>query len=233
MTERETEILARAERLVRNRLQNDSSGHDWWHISRVRRLATQIGISENADIFVVQLAALLHDLDDYKLTGDRQPGIDYKLTGDLQPGIELPLATRWMADLEVDKDVVSLVREIITDLSYKGSEVATPMRTTEGMVVQDADRLDAIGAIGVARAFAYGGAKGRPLYDPEVKPVRHRSFEEYKSAKGPTINHFYEKLVLLKDLMNTTTAKRIAAGRHQFLTEFLDKFLAEWEGRDC
>lgn len=131
--------------------------------------------------------------------------------------------------MNVKEDAVSQVVEIIKDISFKGARVETPMKTIEGMVVQDADRLDAIGAIGIGRAFAYGGHKGREMYNPGIEPVMDQSFQQYKNNKGPTINHFYEKLLLLKDLMNTETAKEMAEDRHHFMEQFLDKFFKEWK----
>jgi len=210
-------ILTKTEQYVRRTLADDSSGHDWWHIYRVRQNALKIGEQEAVDLFVVQLAALLHDIADYKFHG-----------GDESVGPKV--ARAWLEKLAVDEDIVAHVCEIIQDLSFKGAGVKTEMRTREGMVVQDADRLDAIGAIGIARAFAYGGHKGRPMYDPAIKPELHHSFEAYKNTQSPTINHFYEKLLLLKDLMNTKTAKAIAAERHQFMEVFLARFQKEWEG---
>ena len=142
------------------------------------------------------------------------------------------MSREWLEKLEVDEAVISHVCQIIKDASFKGSGVMSKMKSTEGMVVQDADRLDAIGAIGIARTFAYGGAKGREMYNPVVKPDKHESFEEYKNNQSNTINHFYEKLLLLKELMNTATAKKIAEKRHRVMEEFLDEFFQEWEGKD-
>jgi uncharacterized protein len=200
---------------VRQLLAGDSSGHDWWHIERVRRSALAIGREEGADLFVVELAALLHDVADWKFAG-----------GDHEAG---PRAARaWLEKYALPSEVTDHVCSIIAGLSFKGAGVPTPMATLEGQIVQDADRLDAIGAIGVARTFAYGGHKGQPIYDPESPPTMHGSFEDYKQGGGSTINHFYEKLLLLSERMNTRTGKRLAAGRHAFLQQFLEQFLAEW-----
>jgi uncharacterized protein len=203
---------------VRGLLAGDSSGHDWLHIERVRRTALAIGREEGADLVVVELAALLHDVADWKFEG-----------GDHTAGPRE--AGRWLAGLGVNPTVTDHVCQIIAGLSFKGAGVATPMATLEGQIVQDADRLDALGAIGVARAFAYGGHKGQPIYDPATSPQPHASFDEYKRGGGSTINHFYEKLLLLKDRMNTATGRRLAAERHQFLERYLEQFFAEWDAR--
>lgn len=210
-------ILKQTEEYIRNKLSGEGSGHDWWHVYRVWKNAIYIGKHENVDLFMVQLAALLHDISDWKFNeGD-----------DVGP----KLAREWLEKMRVDEKVISHVCKIIKEISFKGAGVKTPMRTKEGMVVQDADRLDAIGAIGIARTFAYGRHKGREIYNPNIKPELHDSFEKYKSGKGHTINHFYEKLLLLKDLMNTKTAKKIAKERHKFMEQFLDRFYKEWEGK--
>lgn len=202
---------------IRQLVAGDSSGHDWHHIERVWKTAVTIGRGEGADLYVVQLAALLHDIADWKFHG-----------GDESAG---PRAARdWLARFNVEEPIVEHVCEIIASLSFKGAGVATPMRTLEGQVVQDADRLDAVGAVGIARAFAYGGHKGRAMYDPAIPPTPHDSFGAYKKNAGPTINHFYEKLLLLKDRMNTAAGARLAAARHQFMEQFLEQFFAEWNG---
>ena len=200
---------------VRQLLAGDSSGHDWWHIERVRGMALAIGRGEGADLYIVELAALLHDIADWKFHG-----------GD--DGLGPRRAAEWLSALDVAPAVIEYISEIIRQISFKGAQVATPMRTLEGQVVQDADRLDAIGAIGIARAFAYGGHAGRALYDPDIAAEGHASFEAYKKNSGPTINHFHEKLLLLKDRMNTPTARRLAEGRHQFIVDYLQRFHAEW-----
>lgn len=212
------EILQQTTDHVCQLLSGEGSGHDWFHIERVCRTAVAIGREEGADLFVVELAALLHDVADWKFAG-----------GDHEAG---PRAARdWLVRLGSAPEVIEHVCEIIAGLSFKGAGVATPMRTTEGQVVQDADRLDALGAIGIARAFAYGGHKGRPLYDPASAPQPHASFDAYKKGTGPTINHFYEKLLLLKDRMNTATGRRLAAERHAFMEQYLRQFFSEWEGQ--
>jgi len=214
----ERDIIQQTAEHVRQLLSGEGSGHDWFHIERVHRTALAMAGEEQADLFVVELAALLHDVADWKFAG-----------GDHEAG---PRAARsWLELLAVPTVVIDHVCEIIASLSFKGAGVATTMRTLEGQVVQDADRLDALGAIGIARAFAYGGHKGRALYDPAVAPESHDSFEAYKKNTGPTINHFYEKLLLLQDRMNTTAGKRLAAARHDFMDRYLEQFFAEWEGK--
>lgn len=210
--------LRRTAEHVQSLLSGEGTGHDWWHVHRVWQNAKHIGAQEGADMFIVELAALLHDIADWKFhNGDETAG---------------PREARaWLEKIDVDGGVIDHVCEIIKDLSFKGSGVKTTMRTKEGMVVQDADRLDALGAIGIARAFAYGGHKKREIYNPEISPVLHQSFEEYKTTVGTTINHFHEKLLLLRGLMNTNTARRIAEERHRFMEEYLQRFLQEWDGR--
>lgn len=213
----ERDIIQKTTDHVRGLLSGEGSGHDWFHIERVRNVALTIAREEKADLFVVELTALLHDVADWKFAG-----------GDHDAG---PRAAReWLASFDVPTATIDHVANIIASLSFKGAGVETPMSTIEGQCVQDADRLDAIGAIGIARAFAYGGHKGRAMYDPAIPPEPHASFEAYKKNSGPTINHFYEKLLLLKDRMNTATGKWLAAGRHDFMDVFLDEFMDEWSG---
>lgn len=212
------------EAFVRERLQGDASGHDWFHTDRVRRLALRLAREEEAagatlDHRVVELAALLHDLDDWKFAGGDEAAAPRA-------------ATAWLSGHGVDTKTISHVAEIVGTLSFKGAGVPTPMRTIEGAVVQDADRLDAIGAIGIARTFAYGGFRGIPMHDPDVFPELHETFAIYKASVGTTINHFPEKLLLLRDRMNTAAARRLAARRHVVMESFLTQFLAEWDGRD-
>jgi uncharacterized protein len=199
---------------VKRILSKDTTGHDWLHTERVARTALQIARKEKADTFVVELAALLHDVGDWKFHG-----------GDETAGERI--SRRWLKKSKTPDPVIDHVCAIIQGVSFKGAHVKTPMRTLEGKIVQDADRLDAIGAIGIARAFAYGGAKGRPIYDPRVEPVLHRSFAHYKKNTAPTITHFYEKLLLLKDRMHTRTARSMAGERHRFVLSFLRQFFKE------
>ena len=212
------QILQKTQQYVRETLEGEASGHDWWHIYRVLQLAKNIGEKEGADMFVVELAALLHDIADFKFHG-----------GDTTAGPRV--AGEWLQTLNVDEEVINHVKDIILNLSYKGAKVENKIKTKEGFVVQDADRLDAIGAMGIARTFAYGGHKGYSMHDPNIKVKIHESFEEYKNHKGTIINHFYEKLLLLKDKMNTETAKQIAEERHKYMEEFLDRFYKEWDGK--
>jgi uncharacterized protein len=210
-----TKIINKVSEFVKAKQTGESSGHDWWHTYRVWQTAKKIGLKEKADLFVVELAAILHDLEDWKFSGNNEHN----------------QAETILNDLAVESEIINHVLVIIKNLSFKGAGVDSSMETIEGKVVQDADRLDALGAIGIARAFAYGGFKGREMYDPEVKSQKHESFEQYKNSKGTTLNHFYEKLFLLKDLMNTETAKQIAQERHKFMEEFVKCFLKEWEGK--
>lgn len=204
---------------IKGKLTGESSGHDWWHVYRVWSTAIHIGKKEKADMFIVELAALLHDIADWKFHG-----------GDASAGSRA--AREWLLSLGVDEGSISHVCDIIDGVSYKGAGVKTQMTTKEGMVVQDADRLDAMGAIGIARAFAYGGSANREMYSPGVKAEAHQTFEQYKSSRGTTVNHFYEKLLLLKDRMNTATGKRIAEKRHRYMEQYLKRFYKEWEGKD-
>lgn len=214
----QSHIIQKTAEYIKQEFSADSSGHDWWHIYRVWKNAITICEHEKADPFIVELAALLHDLDDWKFND----------TGD-----ETPLrAKAWLDSCGVEIPIADEVCEIIKHISYKGAGVENKMKSLEGFIVQDADRLDAIGAIGIGRAFAYGGYKNRPMYDPESAPQMHATFEQYKNSKSATINHFYEKLLLLKDMMNTPTAKKIAEQRHEVMLGFLDQFMKEWEGRD-
>lgn len=212
------DILKRTECYVRRELEGEGTGHDWWHIHRVRNTALSIAKEEKADLFIVELAALLHDIADHKFNN-----------GDETIGPKA--AQRWLESLNLDETSIIHVKDIITNVSFKGANVKTPMKTLEGKIVQDADRLDALGAIGVARAFAYGGFRERELYNPERLPTLHDTFDAYKKDDGPTINHFYEKLFLLKDRMNTSTGKKIAEHRHQFMKDYLNRFYSEWNGK--
>jgi uncharacterized protein len=213
----ERDIIQQTAEHVRGLLAGDSTGHDWFHIERVRNTALAIAREEGADLFIVELAALLHDVADWKFAdGDHTASPR--------------AARRWLEAMPVPSEMVDHVEEIVANLSFKGAGVPTPMRSLEGRIVQDADRLDALGAIGIARTFAYGGHKGQALHDPAIRPQMHASFEAYKKNVGTTINHFYEKLLLLKDRMNTATGKRLAEERHKYMEAFLEQFLAEWQG---
>jgi uncharacterized protein len=212
-----TELLHKTAAHIRNLLSGDSSGHDWWHIDRVRRNALLLARAEGADLLIVELAALLHDIADWKFhDGDELAGAR--------------TAREWLTACRAEASTIDHVCEIIASLSFKGAGVPTEMKSLEGKCVQDGDRLDAIGAVGIARAFAFGGHFGRQMYDPEIQPELHQSFQAYKAKGGPTINHFYEKLLLLKDRMQTVTGRRLALQRHQFMEQFLIQFFTEWNG---
>lgn len=215
MTGEQARILASAEEYARSELRHESSGHDWRHIERVRNLARVIAREEGADRYICELTALLHDLADAKIAGD-------EATGERR-------VRDWLVALAVEPAVIERVMEIITTMSFAGGN-RPPMTTLEGRVVQDADRLDALGAVGIARTFAYGGSRGRLLYDPDIPSQQHTSAEAYHASDAPTINHFYEKLLLLKDRMNTPYARRLAEGRHAYMEAFLAEFFAEWDG---
>ena len=210
-------IIKEVENYVKKELAGDSTGHDWWHIRRVRQMAKVVAEKEGGDLFVIELAALLHDIADWKFNdGDEKAGS--KKTKDLLEG------------LGINEEIIKQVGEIVDNVSFKGAGVENKIKTKEGMIVQDADRLDVIGAIGAARIFAYGGSVGREIYDPNIKPKFHKTFEDYKKNKSSSINHFYEKVLLLKDRLNTKTARKIAVQRHKFLEKYLEQFFKEWEG---
>ncbi|GGG50415.1 HD domain-containing protein [Hymenobacter glacieicola] len=213
-------LVARTADFIRATFLHEGSGHDWEHIRRVWQVARALAQqTPTANVQITELGALLHDVADWKFHG-----------GDEEAG---PRAARqWLESQQAGESVIQAVEKIIREISFKGLGVATPMSTVEGELVQDADRLDAIGAIGVARAFAYGGHKGRPLHDPTVAPLQHQTFESYKQNTAPTINHFYEKLLHLRERLNTPAARRVAQERHAFLEQFLAQFLREWEGQD-
>lgn len=200
---------------VKDYFKNDFSGHDYFHTLRVYNIAKQLAIKEKADLNIVSLASLLHDVDDIKLSFDTHKNKDN--------------ARRFMLENNLSIEVIEKVIEIINEISYKGNESTFP-KTIEGKCVQDADRLDAIGAIGIARAFAYGGNHNRVMHDPSELPKLEMTEEEYRSHVSTTINHFYEKLFNLKDLMNTKTAKEIADSREVYMKEFVTRFLNEWDG---
>lgn len=202
---------------VKNKLQNAEAGHDWFHIERVYRNSLLIANEEECDLEVVKLAALLHDIADSKFNdGDESIG---------------PKTARTFLEKEnIPQETLNHVVAIIENISFKGGNFEKKITSKELEIVQDADRLDAIGAIGIARTFNYGGFKNRQLYNPEIAPQLKMTKEEYKNSEAPTINHFYEKLLLLKDKMNTETGKKIAQERHRFMEFFLSQFYAEWDG---
>lgn len=202
---------------IRDRMTGESSGHDWWHIYRVWQMARRLAIEERADLLLVELGALLHDIADWKFHG-----------GDLGEGPRQ--ARSWLESIGASREVVEAVVRIVERVSFKGAGVADDMPWLEGQIVQDADRLDAMGAIGIGRAFAYGGHAGRLMYDPNHPPEQHDSADAYRRSGGPTLNHFHEKLFLLRDRMHTSAARRIATERHRVMEEFVNQFLGEWSG---
>lgn len=210
-------LIEQTKTFVRDRLTEAEGGHDWWHIHRVWTNARLIAREEEVDMLVVELAALLHDIADSKFhDGDEEIG---------------PRTARtWLERQDLDPDTIHHVVQIIRHISFKGGHNEGKFYSPELAVVQDADRLDALGAIGIARAFNYGGHKGRGLYDPDVPPNLRMSKEEYKTSTAPTINHFYEKLLLLKDRMNTETGRKMAEDRHRFMEMYLEQFYREWHG---
>ena len=211
------EIIQKTIVFVKDTLTDAEGGHDWWHIYRVWKSAKHIAQHEDVDIFIVELGALLHDIADSKFHG-----------GDEQVGPQK--AREFLQSIQIDAQVIDHIEKIISNISFKGGRLPQNFKSPELDVIQDADRLDAIGAIGIARTFNYGGHKGRTIYNPEIKPNLQLSKEEYKNSEAPTLNHFYEKLLLLKDRMNTQTGKEMAEKRHDFMLTFLDQFYKEWDG---
>ncbi|RAK23581.1 uncharacterized protein B0I03_10346 [Flavobacterium aquaticum] len=204
---------------VKNQLAHAEGGHDWFHIERVYKNALLIAEEEECDVTVVKLGALLHDIADSKFHG-----------GDETVGPKT--ARTFLESQNVSEDIILHVIAIIENISFKGGNFEKKFNSKELEIVQDADRLDALGAIGIARTFNYGGFKNRPLYNPNIQPNLNMSKEEYKNSESPTLNHFYEKLLLLKDKMNTETGKKIAQKRHDFMVTFLSQFYAEWDGQE-
>jgi len=223
------EIIEKTEYFVKETLSKDSTGHDWWHIHRVRNLAKRIALREGADIFIVELAALLHDIGDYKFfQGDEEAGA--------------VKVREWLSSLEISPSLIDKIVEITSQISFmhtlpdkgegKGKKnSAIPILSKELMSVTDADRLDAVGAIGIARAFTYGGFFNRQIYDPATKPNKSITKEKYKITEAPSINHFYEKLLKLKDMMYTKLGRKMAKKRHRFLNLYLKQFFKEWKGK--
>lgn len=203
---------------VKQTLAGAEAGHDWFHIERVYKTACAIQAAEQGDEMIVKLAALLHDIADSKFNGGDEE-IGPQIAGDLLTTLGLP------------RETIIHVQQIIKNLSYKASLGTVEFQSKELNIVQDADRLDAIGAIGIARAFTYGGFKNRVLYNPEIPPALNMTKDAYKSSEAPTINHFYEKLLLLKDLMKTEAGRSIAQKRHEFMLAYLEEFYQEWEGK--
>lgn len=201
---------------IKPQFEVDATGHDWFHIERVLELSRFLQRKEGGDLEIIELAALLHDISDHKFNG-----------GKLDEGGRV--AERLLQEFNYPQERIDRVKYIVDHISYKGANTEAEMNSLEGKIVQDADRLDAIGAIGIGRTFAYGGHKGQPMHEPSLKPKLHDSFEEYADSKGTTINHFYEKLLLLSDRLNTATAQELGAKRHQIMKTFLKDFLEEWQ----
>ena len=208
-------IINDAVEFVRNTFMDDYSGHDYFHTLRVYKMATRIAEQENANLTIVQLAALLHDVDDIKLSPETHANKDR--------------TAAFLRGHSISEAMIKTICDIISEVSFRGTDSITP-KTIEGRCVQDADRLDAIGAVGIARAFAYGGSHNRMIHDPEIKPIVNMNADEYQNHVSTTINHFYEKLFRLRDLMNTDTAKKIAKHREAYMKTYISEFLDEWDG---
>lgn len=209
-------IINDTKEMVREKLLNEGTGHDWYHIERVWKTAVTLAEKEKANRFIVELAALLHDLIDDKLVSDKDEAVQEVMY--------------WLEGVGVTSKDSEKILEIIETISFKGGN-SKKLRTLEAQIVQDADRLDAIGAIGIARCFAYAGSKGDPLFDPELSVRERMTEEEYRKGKSSAVHHFYEKLLKLKDLMNTKAARDVAEERHAFMEEYLTRFFNEWEGK--
>ncbi len=207
-------IVKKIQKLVEKHLSGEATGHDWWHAWRAWKLAKKIAKKEGGDLFIIELAALLHDVEDWKFNNRKNSGVN--------------LAKKWLTGLKINKKIVNHVCHIVKNISFKGADIENRIKTKEGKIVQDADRLDAVGAIGIARVFAYSGYAGKEIYNPRTKPKPHKTFREYRQAKNTAINHFYEKILLLKNRLNTKTAKEMAEKRHEFVKQFLNQFYKEW-----
>jgi len=211
------EIIAKTIEFVKHELNDAEGGHDWWHIQRVWKNSLHIAKHEDVDLLIVELGALLHDIADSKFHNGNE---------DIGP----QKSSAFLQSIGVDQGVINHVEQIIRNISFKGGKEVQKFKSLELDVVQDADRLDAIGAIGIARTFNYGGFKNNALFNPNIPPKLDMTKEEYKKGNAPTINHFYEKLLLLKDRMNTKTGLQIAENRHRYMENFLKQFYAEWNG---
>lgn len=210
-------LIELTQKFVKQKLENAEGGHDWWHVYRVWNMSKNIAKTENVNPLIVELGALLHDIADSKFNdGDETIGPI--------------LAAKFLESQNVEEEITDHVIKIIKNISFKGGKEISKFKSLELDVVQDADRLDAIGAIGIARTFNYGGYKNREIYNPTILPNLNMTKEEYKNSEAPTINHFYEKLLLLKDRMNTKTGKNIALKRHKIMEEYLKQFYKEWNG---
>ena len=214
----ESKVIQATKAFVQSELKDAEGGHDWFHIERVYKNALLLARAEDVNLEIVSLGALLHDIADSKFhQGNENVGPQ--------------TARKFLESLHVQDFVIEHVVKIIENISFKGVNIKQEFTSPELDVIQDADRLDAMGAIGIARTFNYGGFKNRKIYDPSIAPKLNMSKEEYKKGENPTINHFYEKLLLLKERMNTVTGKKLAQKRHEFMEQFLEQFYAEWEGK--
>jgi uncharacterized protein len=213
------ELVAKTAEFMKQKFAEDPTGHDWWHLYRVWHLAKHIASKEKgADMLVVELAALLHDIADHKFHG-----------GDMEIGATE--AGKWLRKIKVDQKTIEHVQEIVRNISFKGVNHTIELTTLEGHIVHDADKLDAMGAIGIARAMVFGGAHGRLIYSPDIPIMEDYVFEKTNAANSTGIHHFYEKLLLLKDRMFTKTGKQMAIHRHKFMEDYLKEFYAEWDGK--
>ena len=211
----QNEIIDSIVEKLKIKFEKESTGHDWFHIERVWKVAKEIGLKEGGDLFTIELGALFHDIADHKFVENADEEA-------------VRLIDEYLKDFEIPASIVENVKHIVLNCSFKGGVGANKMKLKEGLIVQDADRIDALGAIGIARTFAFGGKYGNLLYHPDVKPNTFKSAEEYRNKRTHTINHFYEKLLLLKDKMNTKTGREIADQRHVFMESFLEQFYHEW-----
>ncbi len=214
----ERELIQRTADHVKDQMTGESSGHDWWHVYRVWQMAMRLASQTEANMTVVELGALLHDIADWKLND-----------GNLEIGPRV--AREWLESLKADPKIIDQVTSIVAGGSFIGAGVPDTAYSLESQIVQDADRLDALGAVGIGRTFAFGGARNRRMYDPEISPMHHETFESYRTSASPTINHFYEKLFLLKDRMHTAAGREIAEGRHKYMVDFVERFYMEWDGK--
>jgi len=213
-----TSVVEKTKQYAKSKLLEERTGHDWWHTYRVWKMACKISETEEVDRFIVEIAALLHDIADWKLHGGNTDISDQ-------------LITAWLNTCDVQETDIINVKGIINSISFKGAKVAERQDLSlEAKVVQDADRLDAIGAIGIARLFTYGGNFNRKIHDPNKEPILHESSNEYLNSESTSINHFYEKLLLVKDRINTKTGRKLAKKRHEYLVNYLEEFFLEWEG---
>ncbi|WP_195574255.1 HD domain-containing protein [Paenibacillus sp. 1001270B_150601_E10] len=208
-------VVAAAEAFAKSELEHDPTGHDWWHVYRVVKMAEHLALQEGAEVALCKLAAALHDVADEKLNDSKEAG--------------LAKVGEWLSQQPLSENEQAHIMEIISTMSYAAGK-NPPMRTLEGQIVQDADRLDAIGAIAIARTFLYAGWKGDPIHDPTLPIRESMTIEQYRGEKSTAINHFYEKLLKLKDKLNTPTAKQLGEERHRYMKGYLEQFKREWEG---